>query len=179
MRVITGEYKGRKLVCPSGDEVRPTSDKVKEAIFSMIAERVVGASCLDLFAGTGALGIEALSRGAKGCLFCESSPAAYAALTENLRFAERARSYKTDFRALLRRLRSGEKADIVFVDPPYQAGYYSEVMKMLLDYDIINTGGLAVLERHAGEPQDYTGFLPLRIRKYGKTQVEIYEKTTL
>ncbi|MDR0518491.1 MAG: 16S rRNA (guanine(966)-N(2))-methyltransferase RsmD [Clostridiales Family XIII bacterium] len=179
MRVIAGEYKGRKLACPSGDEVRPTSDKVKEAIFSMIAEPVVGASCLDLFAGTGALGIEALSRGARDCMFCEISPAAHSALTENLRFARDARSYKLDFRVLLRRLRSGSGIDIAFVDPPYKAGYYGEVMKMFLDYDIINKGGLVVLERHAGEQQDYAGFLPLRIRRYGKTQVEIYEKATL
>ncbi|MDR3224711.1 MAG: 16S rRNA (guanine(966)-N(2))-methyltransferase RsmD [Clostridiales Family XIII bacterium] len=174
MRVIAGEYKGRKLIAPPGSDVRPTSDKVKEAVFSMLAERVIGASCLDIFAGTGALGIEALSRGARDCVFCEVSPAAYSALTENLRFASNAQRYKTDFRLLLKRTRS--KKDIAFVDPPYKAGYYEEVMKMLLDYDIISEGGIVVLERHAGDPQEYRGFLPTRIKRYGKTQVEFYER---
>jgi len=174
MRVIAGKYKGRKLIAPSGNDVRPTSDKVKEAVFSMLAGWVEGASCLDVFAGTGSLGIEALSRGAKDCVFCEVSPVAYSVLTENLKFAENAQSYKTDFRLLIKRLRS--RVDIAFVDPPYKAGYYGEVMKILLDYDIISEGGIVVLERHAGDPEEYEGFLPIRTKRYGKTQVEFYER---
>jgi 16S rRNA (guanine966-N2)-methyltransferase len=228
-------------------DVRPTSDKVKEAVFSMLASiasplggdaPLAGRSCLDLFAGTGALGIEALSRGAKSCVFVESSPAAAGVLTGNIARVvgegkERpsghegcgreessesapgraagpsARVLRGDWRLALRRLGGGPRGgtgarfDIAFVDPPYEAGYYDEVMKTFLDYGIISDGGIVALERSSagrdsrGGPgrkarggadgvviterqqraERYEGFALIREKRYGKTVIEIYERT--
>ncbi|MDR1042394.1 MAG: 16S rRNA (guanine(966)-N(2))-methyltransferase RsmD, partial [Clostridiales Family XIII bacterium] len=161
MRVISGTYRGKKLIAPQGREVRPTSDKVKEAVFNMVASLIsplsgdapfAGKSCLDLFAGTGALGIEALSRGADSCVFVESSAAAAETLNKNIESAARgarARIVRSDWRVALRRLKGGGVVDVVFVDPPYESGYCDEVMKTLPDYGIISDGGIVVLERAA------------------------------
>jgi 16S rRNA (guanine(966)-N(2))-methyltransferase RsmD len=197
MRVIAGKYKGRRIAVPPGRDVRPTSDKVKGAVFSMAASLVApgagedalaGLRCLDLFAGTGALGIEALSRGARECVFVEIAPAAAQALEDNLRFAEGAQVMRADWRLALRRLRG--PFDIVFADPPYGSGYYAEVMKMLIECDIIGTGGIVVAEYGAAGPgargsaaggihgQDaYDGYALLRDKRYGKTRIAIYERT--
>jgi 16S rRNA (guanine(966)-N(2))-methyltransferase RsmD len=222
MRVIAGIYRGRKLAAPPGEDVRPTSDKVKEALFSMLASiasplggdaPLAGKSCLDLFAGTGALGVEALSRGAASCVFVESSRTAAEALAENIErvvgAGPSARLMRTDWRLALRRLSGGARdrpdarVDIAFVDPPYEAGYYDEVKKTLLDYDIISDGGIVTLERPSpgkdygagagrrarggayrvhitGGPQRgeerYEGFALIRERRYGKTVIEVYER---
>jgi 16S rRNA (guanine(966)-N(2))-methyltransferase RsmD len=185
MRVIAGIYKGRNIVTPQGRDVRPTSDKVKGAVFSMLECLVApgagegalaGLRCLDLFAGTGALGLEALSRGAASCTFVDVSPAAAAALEENTRFVRggsSARILRSDWRLALRRMK--KDIDIVFVDPPYGAGYYDEVMKMLHEYDIIVGDGFVVVESQdtAGA---YEGFALLREKRYGKTRIGIYER---
>jgi 16S rRNA (guanine966-N2)-methyltransferase len=200
MRVIAGKYRGRKLIAPQGREVRPTSDKVKEAVFNMVASLIsplsgdapfAGTSCLDLFAGTGALGIEALSRGAGGCVFVESSAAAAEILNKNIESAARgegARIVRSDWRVALRRLKGRDGIDVAFVDPPYESDYCDEVMKTLLDYGIISDGGIVVLERAAagkgasGRGSDapcYKGFSLIREKRYGKTLVQVYERTGL
>jgi 16S rRNA (guanine(966)-N(2))-methyltransferase RsmD len=180
MRVIAGDYKGRRLLSPAGYEVRPTSDKVKGAIFNMLAEDVPGAVCLDLFAGTGSLGIEALSRGASKCLFSDSSAESIALLKENLKTvgAEgKSTVYQGDFRTNLRRIR--EKVDIAFIDPPYESGYYNVVMQFLVECDIMENEGLLVLERggHRHETAAYSGFTLLREKSYGKVFVDVYMRT--
>jgi 16S rRNA (guanine966-N2)-methyltransferase len=217
MRVIAGRYKGRKLEAPPGRDVRPTSDMVREAVFSMLASLMAtggdaplaGKSCLDLFAGTGALGVEALSRGAESCVFVEVNPVAAQTLAGNvdriagggLARGERApdaRIIRSDWRLALRRLRG--RVDVVFVDPPYRSGYCDEVMKTLLDCDIISDGGFVAIERaspgknYRGGPGrkarggktgmiiteketragGYEGFESVRERRYGRTLVEVY-----
>jgi 16S rRNA (guanine(966)-N(2))-methyltransferase RsmD len=151
---------------------------VREAVFSMIAGYVAGARCVDLFAGTGSLGIEALSRGAAHCLFCERSPEVARVLRENLRVVgagERAEVYRGDFRAALQRVR--RPIDIAFMDPPYASAYYDEVMKCFGDYGIINRGGLVVMERRTGAiTGDYAGFALFTSKRYGKTSIDIYER---
>jgi 16S rRNA (guanine(966)-N(2))-methyltransferase RsmD len=198
MRVISGIYRGKKLVAPQGRDVRPTSDKVKESVFNIVASLIsplsgdapfAGKSCLDLFAGTGALGIEALSRGADSCVFVESSAAAVEALNKNIESVARgarSRVVKSDWRVALRRLNAGDGVDVAFADPPYEAGYCDEVMKTLLDYDIISDGGIVVLERAAAgkgaavrgaDVARYEGFSLIREKRYGKTRIEVYERT--
>ncbi|MDR1293237.1 MAG: 16S rRNA (guanine(966)-N(2))-methyltransferase RsmD [Clostridiales Family XIII bacterium] len=196
--MIAGKYRGKKLIAPQGRDVRPTSDKVKEAVFSMVASLIsplngdapfAGKSCLDLFAGTGALGIEALSRGADSCVFVESSAPAAETLDKNIASATRgagARVVRSDWRVALRRLKSRDGVDVAFADPPYEAGYYDEVMKTLLDYGIISDGGIVVLERAApgkgpaarrADAKRYEGFALIREKRYGKTLIDVYERT--
>jgi 16S rRNA (guanine(966)-N(2))-methyltransferase RsmD len=177
MRVIAGDYKGRRILSPEGNSVRPTPDKVKGAIFNMLAGDIPGAVCLDLFAGTGSLGIEALSRGASKCLFSDSSLDSIALLKENLGkvgATDKSTVYQGDFRTNLRRVR--DKVDIAFIDPPYDSGYYDAVMQLLAEYDIMGTEGLVVLERggHRHEPADYEGFTLLKAKSYGKVFVDVY-----
>ena len=123
MRVITGTARGRRLVTREGEAVRPTTEKVKEAMFSMIQFRIEGRRALDLFAGSGQLGIEALSRGAREVVFVDSSADSAAVVRQNLettRLAPAAKVYRTDFAAFLQR--GGEPFDLAFLDPPYRTG---------------------------------------------------------
>lgn len=180
VRVIAGIYRGRKLYSPAGDAIRPTADKVKGAVFSMLGEAVVGAEIIDLFAGTGALGIEALSRGASRCLFCDVSPQSLALVKRNLDAigVGNAEIVRGDFkRALMRIGCAGSTRRILFADPPYSAGYYDEIMQIVIGCDIINEGGFVVFERSADNPSaDYESFEKLRARKYGKTGIDLYER---
>ena len=187
MRIIAGEYKGRKLSAPEGLGVRPTGDKIKGAVFNMLADYIVDATVIDLFAGSGNLGIEALSRGAAKCIFFDNSREAIDAIKDNLmhisggRGDDRANTCtsveQADFRIALRRY-SGIKADIVLADPPYEAGYYEEIMKLLDRYDIINAGGILILESpdRFDLEDEPNGFVEIKSRKYGKTSITVYER---
>jgi 16S rRNA (guanine(966)-N(2))-methyltransferase RsmD len=181
MRVITGKYRGRKLSAPKGDSVRPTADRVKEALFSMLSDFTRGARVADVFAGTGSLGIEALSRGAEACLFIENSAFAAEALKANLNtlgIGSEAVVCRMDFRAAMMR-HAGFGADIVFIDPPYRSGLYEETMQSLIRYNIIKQSGIAVLESagtgETGAP--YDGYIMLKKKRYGKTFIIVYERT--
>src|SRR5918999_4707697 len=122
MRVIAGRYGGRRLQAPPGAATRPTSDRVREALFSVLGGRVDGANVLDLFAGSGALGIEALSRGAAEATFVDSAPAAARAVRANLEaLGLEAEVHRADARAFLRAARKGGRQyDLVLIDPPYR-----------------------------------------------------------
>ena len=136
MRVIGGEFRSRRLSAPRGDETRPTSDRLRETLFNVLGQAVTGARFLDLYAGSGAVGIEALSRGAALCGFAERAPAALAALRANLNLlalGARARVESRTAAASLRRLaEAGESFDFVFLDPPYEAlAEYTETLSTL------------------------------------------------
>jgi len=178
MRVIAGELKGRKLVSPKGFEVRPTADRVKEAIFSMTQPYIFDAVCLDLFAGSGSLGIEALSRGAKRVYFCDNSQAANAALRENLEACrldeERAVVLAMGWRhagAVL-----NEKCNLVFIDAPYNmCEHYSQILESLSSERVLEEGALVVIERDAAAG-DYplpSGFDKVREKRYGNVGVDL------
>jgi 16S rRNA (guanine(966)-N(2))-methyltransferase RsmD len=181
MRVITGKYRGRKLTAPKGKEIRPTTDKVKEALFSIIAEHVADADCVDLFGGTGSLGIEALSRGAQTCKFYDRSIEAVRVIKENLRAVgathDEAPVLIADFRVVLRGL-GKQSVDILFADPPYALGIYDELMKLLLTYDIMKPEGIVVLEsaESGGPAEAYEGFAAYKKKRYGKTDITIFER---
>ena len=153
MRVIAGKYKGRKLNSPDDYSVRPTTDKVKEAMFSILTNELYGARVLDLFAGTGGLGIEALSRGAEYCLFADSSRRSLEILRSNLehcKVAEEIRIKAGDYRKVLKnltgRIEDGleEPFDIILLDPPYDGGYMDEI------FTLISEGGLLAGDGAAG-----------------------------
>ena len=145
MRVITGIAGGRKLKSPEGEAVRPTTDQVKQAIFNILQFDLEGRRILDLFGGTGQLGIEALSRGAREAVFTDSSRTSVQLIRENLkRCGLEGKVLQTDALAYLAR---GEKFDVIFIDPPYDGGLYQAVLERINAVDNLNEGGIIVCER--------------------------------
>ena len=146
MRVITGSARGRKLKTPENDEIRPTTDKVKEAMFNIVQFSVEGARVLDLFAGTGQLGIEALSRGAAECVFVDRSPEALRIVGENLRATHleaRAKTVRMDSLAYLDRARG---FDLILADPPYAGDLLEKALNLIGRFDILNKNGIMICE---------------------------------
>ena len=165
---------------PRGLDVRPTTDRVREAIFSILGERVTGARVLDLFAGTGAMAIEALSRGAAGAVLVESSPAAVAVLRENLAFvdASPAVCLPLDYRKALRRLAAaGESFSLVFLDPPYGKGLLDEAAEKLNEAKVLAPGAIVVAESDRRDQIEKTpaGWAVESERRYGDTIILFYE----
>lgn len=147
MRVISGKYKGRNIISPSHGEVRPTTDLVKGSLFSVLSSRgmVDGTKWLDLFCGTGGVGIEALSRGAASCVFVDADTS-NAEVNLN-RIGIKARLVRAEFRRALRLLRA-EKFDVVFCDPPYKSGYGEIALGLLLKYGMVEDGGVIIIEHN-------------------------------
>ena len=179
MRVITGSAKGRKLFEPKDQSVRPTTDMVKEAIFSIVQFDVPGRRVLDLFAGTGQLGIEALSRGARECVFVDSSPASLALVKKNL---EACRMQAPVIRSdALTYLSHGGKFDLVFIDPPYAAGMYDDVLKAVFMFDILSEGGIILVESPRNEPlpDAPAPYEKGRTYHYGKISLTVYTRNSI
>ena len=174
MRIISGQARGRKLVTLAGENTRPTLDRTREALFNILQGRVRGARVLDLFAGSGALGLEALSRGADSAVFCDSARDACAVIETNIaavRAAERSRLLCCGAEEALRRL-AGEKFDLVFLDPPYHKGLVDWALSALAAADMLEAEGCIVAET----AQDETIALPAAFcladeRKYGKSRL--------
>ena len=179
MRVITGKARGVILKTPKGLSTRPTADRVKEALFSIIQYDVPSAKVLDLFAGTGQLGIEALSRGAKSAVFVDERADACALVKENLnktRLTDDARVIRSDYAAFLRNCK--EKFDLVFLDPPYAEVFLENSLKMITEIDILQSNAIIVTERPLGKELlfEFDGFLRSKDYKYGKTVLTLYRK---
>ncbi len=178
MRVITGSAGGRQLKTPAGDDVRPTADHVKEALFNTLQFDIEGRRVLDLFAGTGQLGIEALSRGAREAVFTDQSHSSLALIRENLRrCGMQASVLRTDALSYLSR---GEKFDIIFVDPPYDAGLYEPVLERINAVDNLNEGGIIICETRAGVvlPDLRPPYFLLRRRRYGSVALTYYGRSS-
>ena len=179
MRVITGKARGVSLKTPSGNATRPTADRVKEAMFSIIQFDLPTAKVLDLFAGTGQLGIEALSRGASAAVFVDERADACALVKENLertKLADHTRIVRSDYMSYLRTCK--EKFDVIFLDPPYAEVFLENSLKMITEIDILQSNGIIVTERPLGKELlfEIDGFLRSKDYKYGKTIVTIYRK---
>ena len=179
MRVITGKARGVQLKTPDGLTTRPTTDRVKEALFSIIQFEIPTARVLDLFGGTGQLGIEALSRGAKSAVFVDAGEPACRLIKENLRrtkLEKDAKVIRSDYLDYLKRCR--ERFDIVFLDPPYAEVFLENALKCITEIDILETGDIIVAERPVGKelPWDFEGFTRSKDYKYGKTLLTIYRK---
>lgn len=179
MRVITGKARGVNLKTPEGLATRPTADRVKEALFSVINFDIPNARVLDLFGGTGQLGIEALSRGAKSAVFVDAGEPACALIRENLRrtkLENQAVVIRADYLAYLSRCK--EKFDIIFLDPPYAEVFLENSIKSITEIDILQSGGIIVCERPLGKelPWEYPGFSRSKDYKYGKTLITLYRK---
>lgn len=177
MRVITGSARGRKLKTLPTLDVRPTTDQVKEAVFSTIQFEVEGAMFLDLFAGSGQMGIEALSRGARFCVFVDSSRQAQDVVRDNLAstgFAKQARVAAMDSLGFL--ATAAEQFDIAFLDPPYNQGLLPKVLPLLAPK--MTPGGVILCEHQKGEelPETAGEFKIYRTYRYGKVMVTAYRR---
>ena len=179
MRVIAGTARGAVLKTPDGLTTRPTADRVKEAMFSIIQFDLPGANVLDLFGGTGQLGIEALSRGANSATFVDESSVACRLIKENLKktgFISSSEVICSDYLAYLKR--SNKKFDIILLDPPYAELFLENAIKMITEIDILQSGGIIVTERPVEKPLSllFDGFTRSRDYKYGNTLLTIYRK---
>ena len=179
MRVITGKARGVQLKTPDGLLTRPTSDRVKEALFSIIQFEIPGARVLDLFGGTGQLGIEALSRGAKDAVFVDAREDACRLIRENLkrtRLDSNAKVIRCDYLEYLKRCT--ENFQIILLDPPYAEVFLENALKCIAEIDILQSGGIIVAEHPVGKelPWEFEGFIRSRDYKYGKTLPTIYRK---
>ncbi len=177
MRIITGIYKGRKLESPVGFDVRPTSDKVKEAVFNLLMNDIWDAVCVDLFAGTGSLGLEALSRGAKRCYFCDNSRQSLDLVKKNIKKCgaeEQSIILAGDYSRALNRIR--EKTDIIFLDPPYSSGVYEKCLEQIDSLDLLSDEGIIIAEHGARDemPQSAGRLEKVRERRYGRIMISIY-----
>lgn len=178
MRVITGTARGKRLVTVAGNDiVRPTGEKVKEALFSSIQFDIEGRRVLDLFAGSGQLGIEALSRGAESAVFVDINDASIKAVRQNLDntgLSDNAEVYKSDYSTFA--LRCTQKFDIAFLDPPYQAGILestvSKVIPLMSEYGKIFCEHPSELKM----PEKIGDFTVCKIYRYGKTLITVYQK---
>lgn len=177
MRVIAGELKGQRLVAPRGWKVRPTSDRVREAIFSALGARVEGARVLDLYCGTGALAIEALSRGAASAVLVDQDTRPALGNVQRLGLADRAELVRADAGRWLHQVSSSSAAgkfDLVFVDAPYRlADRVAQDLNRHLPH-LLADGGRAVIESGARRPLRIDSLEPLRRRRYGAADVAIY-----
>lgn len=178
MRIIGGLYRGRVLAEFKGEEIRPTSDRAKEALFNILAREIGGARVLDLFCGSGALGLECLSRGAKEAVFNDCSKASVAVLKENVKklgVAEKCTVFTLDYAACLSRL-SG-KFDVIFLDPPYRFDYGIDAAEKIVSLGLLAEDGIIVYERD--KPFSAEETLPYEVvdvRKYGKAYLSFLKK---
>ena len=179
MRVITGTARGIQLKTPDGLQTRPTADRVKEALFSIINFDIPGAKVLDLFGGTGQLGIEALSRGAESAVFVDAREDSCKLIRENLKrtkLENQAKVVRADYLDYLNRCR--EQYNIILLDPPYAEVFLENAIKRITEIDILQSDGIIVAERPLGKdlPWEFEGYTRSKDYKYGKVLLTIYRK---
>lgn len=180
MRVITGSARGRKLMLPKQDGIRPTSDMVKEAIFSTIQFDLEGRRVLDLFGGTGQMGIEALSRGAAHCTFVDIKRDAVELIRRNLehcRLEERAEVLQSDYLAYLNR--SAQQYDIIFLDPPYESEIIKKALQTITRIDKLSENGIIICENGSKNdwPEVQAPYEFVKGYRYGNVFVARYRRT--
>ncbi len=182
MRIIGGEAKGRRIHLPKGCRIRPTADRVKESLFDMLYP-VGGATFLDLFAGCGNCGLEALSRGARYAVFIEKEPRLADVIRENLRllgFEGRAEVIAADAEQGIRRLaKRAERFDILFADPPYEEGFLPEILRWLEGTELLAENGIIVLQHSVREALEGSCVQAMAVadqRRYGDTMLSFLKK---
>jgi len=179
MRVISGEARGIRLLSPEGQTTRPTTDRVKEAMFSIIQFELEGRRVLDLFAGTGQLGIEALSRGAASAVFVDAGAPAVRLVRENVRragFMEKSSVLQSDYEKYLGSTR--DRFDIILLDPPYAEKFSENALKIISEIDILQDGGIIICEKTVGRelPPQVGSLIRQREYRYGTCSLTLYRK---
>ena len=173
MRIISGKYKGKKLLGFDIDGTRPTMDRVKESMFAMIQTNLKDAVCLDLFAGSGSLGIEAISNGASKCIFVEKNNIAYNILSKNLEAlsSDEYEKHKIDYLDYFKK--NDLSFDIIFLDPPYVGTYLNKSLRLINEYNILKEQGIIVCEHTEEIKEDYK---IVKQKSYGNKKVTILSK---
>lgn len=179
VRVISGSARGLKLNKPGDDRVRPTTDRVKESMFNIVQDWVYDSQVLDLFAGSGALGIEALSRGASQAVFCDNSLDSIKIIKSNIEKAkvvDRSQIVSGDFKRCLRDMEAKNQSfDMIFVDPPYYKGLFEEVLDTIRSCKILKKDGIVIVEHDAKRPiGQVEGLEVYKEKKYGITMLTFY-----
>ena len=179
MRVIAGSAKGFKLNAPKGLSTRPTADRVKEGLFSAIQFEIEGGQVLDLFAGSGQLAIEALSRGAKSAVLVDQDGEAVRVIRENLAktgFSDRARVLRADYRQYLQS--TSDRFDLIFLDPPYAEKDLENALNLISEIDILRENGIIICEKAKDGhfSASFPGLKQDRTYRYGKTEILLYRK---
>lgn len=174
MRIIAGKYRGRVLSSFRGDKVRPTKDRVKESLFAILSDKISGARVLDLFCGSGALGIECLSRGAREAVFNDCERKSLALCKKNLvRVTEPFTLLNLDFKTCLSRMEPS--FDLIFSDPPYREDYLPQILRLVGERNLLNAGGVIVHESER-EERCAPGWRVFDERNYGRTRLYFIEK---
>lgn len=179
VRVISGSARGLKLNTPGDDRVRPTTDRVKESMFNIVQDWVYDSQVLDLFAGSGALGIEALSRGASQAVFCDNSLDSIKIIKSNIekaRVVDRSQIVSGDFKRCLRDMEAKNQSfDMIFVDPPYYKELFEEVLDTIRACKILKKDGIVIVEHDAKKPiGQVEGLEVYKEKKYGITMLTFY-----
>ncbi|MBN1781817.1 16S rRNA (guanine(966)-N(2))-methyltransferase RsmD [bacterium] len=180
LRILGGEARGRKLKGPKGLAFRPTTGRVKEFVFAILMDRIRHASVLDLFAGSGSMGIEALSRGAERVVMVESSKSHVQIIERNLetcRFLDRSRVLRGDVFSIMKRLGNmNRKYDIIIADPPFKMFFRKRIVEEVERNGLLGENGILLVEHHADDPDGEPDRLQLkRQRRFGHCMVSIYE----
>ena len=173
MRVISGKYKGKRLQGFDIEGTRPTMDRVKESLFGMIQEKIKDSICLDLFAGSGSLGIEALSNGASQCYFVDCHKEISKILKQNLSGIENSIILEKDYKMALKELQVSS-FDIIFLDPPYKDNLITPSLHLISQYHLLNEDGMIICEYETEEIE--TDLLCVKEKKYGSKKIKIYKK---
>lgn len=179
MRIIGGKYRSRVLTEFAGESVRPTSDRAREALFNILSLKIYGARVLDLFAGSGALGIESLSRGAKEVVFNDLSKDSIAILRKNLTalkisVGSEAKISQADYISCLENARG--QFDLIFLDPPYRFDYGEKALKKIVDKDLLSPNGIVMYERDRVFEGEIEGLEKYDERKYGKAYLTFFKR---
>lgn len=179
MKVISGILKGRNIMGYNIDGTRPTMDRVKESLFSTIQNYIKDKTCLDLFAGSGSLGIEAISNGAKYCYLCDNNKIAIKYINDNIKKFKIEEYFKVmllDYKNMLNFLKQNNvKLDLVFLDPPYKMDVINEVIEYILMNKMINCGGLIICEMENNNLKEYKQLVVLKTKRYGYKTLVIYK----
>ena len=169
MRVIAGAARGRKLVCPSGNHTRPTTDRIKETLFNMLQAEVPDAEFLDLYSGSGGIGIEALSRGCRRCVFVDNNREAVRCILANLKgtgFLEQSEVLAVDVRQAVKRLENDNQSfDVIFMDPPYDKGFEAAILSVLVHSSLVQKGTLMIIETSLDTDISYMEEYPCSIER--------------
>lgn len=175
MRVISGIRKGLKLKAPDGMDTRPTTDRVKESVFNIIQTHIPSDRVLDLFSGSGALGIEALSRRCGSCTFVENNKKAFELTRHNIELSKLSDNANIVFSDSISYLASAfESFDIIFLDPPYNKGFLAPVLDKISERELLNNDGIIVIETEKdGEAVEHPKFRCIRNAVYGKTVITV------
>ena len=178
MRVISGKYKGKTILGFDIEGTRPTQDRVKESLFGIIQNDIIDATCLDLFAGSGNLGIEALSNGASMCYFVDNNSKCIEIIKKNLNNIENSNVINLDYMKALDYFKNNNIAfDIVFLDPPYNLNCIDNIIDKILEYNLINNEGLIICEYEFNNfKEKYNSLELIKDKKYGYKNIKIYKK---